>query len=87
MKAPPAQASQNTGTDDATGDQCIELAEALCWESMRQAIAGTRNAASLLEDASFRIGMETACDEIETRLNLGSPAQADTQQSKKGEGK
>jgi hypothetical protein len=69
-----AAATPQQTDEDISCDQCIELAEALVWEAVRQAIAGTRAAASLLEDAQFRGGMETACEEIEARLKLGAAA-------------
>lgn len=56
---------------DISADQCIELAGELQKEWLRKAIAGTRTAASLLGDVSFRAGMESACDEIETRFGDG----------------
>lgn len=39
-------------------------------EWMRKAIAETRTAASLFDAGGFRAGMETACDEIEKRMDL-----------------
>jgi hypothetical protein len=45
-----------------------------CIEWMRKVIAETRTAASLFDIGGFRAGMETACDEIETRMALdGAP--------------
>lgn len=51
-------------------------------EQAKSAIASTRNTASLLEDIQFRLGMETACDEIETRLGLTTAQPADKPEGK-----
>jgi hypothetical protein len=70
------------GQADLTDDQCTELAEELQREWMRKAIAETRTAASLFDVGGFRAGMETACDEIETRMALDAaplPRQAAVQ--------
>jgi hypothetical protein len=58
------------GQEEISYDQCIELAEELQREWMRKSIAETRTAASLFDAGGFRAGMETACDEIETRMAL-----------------
>lgn len=41
----------------------------LLWAAVRNALAAARHAASQLEDVQFRSGMESACDEIESRLS------------------
>lgn len=70
------QASQvEQSEQDITDDQCIELAEALVWEAIRRAIAGTKEIADHFQEGSFRAGMETACEEIEARLGMTASAQ------------
>ena len=68
--------SQAPQPDDITDDQCIELAEALVWEKVKQEIATTKEISSRMQEGPFQAGMETAIEEIETRLCLTAIEQA-----------
>lgn len=64
------QSHGSVSDGEITDDQCIELAEELCWAAMRKAIAETKAIALTNYDFGYQCGMEAACEEIESRLGL-----------------
>jgi uncharacterized hydantoinase/oxoprolinase family protein len=55
--------------DEATADQCIDLAEQLVWAAVLKIVGDVRAFAEGMPEGLHTYGMENACEEIEVRIH------------------